>query len=141
MKTLAAVTVIFLPSTFVAALFSMPLFQWDTKTVGHSVVSKQFWIFWVVSIPLTIVTLILWFAWMRLQTRRRRVREQEDEEAIDELEDTELQSELEDAETSSERRDIGSLNGGITEKSIGKLRKRARGIARPRKRLTRAVDQ
>lgn len=83
MKTLAAVTVVFIPSTFVAALFSMPLFQWDTQTVGHSVVSRQFWMYWAVSIPLTFVTLTLWFAWMRKQERRHRARELESIEGLD----------------------------------------------------------
>ncbi|KAL8828996.1 MAG: hypothetical protein Q9191_002276 [Dirinaria sp. TL-2023a] len=104
MKTLAAVTVIFLPGTFVAALFSMPLFQWDTQTLGASVLSRQFWIYWAVTGPLKVVTLTLWFVWMRWQTRRRRARE------------------LEDAE---------SLYSQIIEEpraKLGKLRKRARGV-------------
>ncbi|KAL8729492.1 MAG: hypothetical protein Q9181_004984 [Wetmoreana brouardii] len=82
MKTLAAVTVVFLPSTFVAALFSMPLFNWDTQTAGHSAVSTQFWVYWAVSIPLTIVTLALWFAWMRLRMRRQHARDLKEREAL-----------------------------------------------------------
>ncbi|KAL8696062.1 MAG: hypothetical protein Q9201_007843 [Fulgogasparrea decipioides] len=82
MKTLPAVTVVFLPSTFVAALFSMPLFNWDTQTAGHSAVSEQFWVYWAVSIPLTFVTLALWFAWTRLRMRRQRARDLEEREAL-----------------------------------------------------------
>ncbi|MDI1486806.1 MAG: hypothetical protein OHK93_006068 [Ramalina farinacea] len=83
MKTLAAVTVVFLPGTFVAALFSMPLFQWDTRTKPHSAISEQFWIYWATTLPLTILTLALWFAWMRLQTRRHRDRDKKDKEELD----------------------------------------------------------
>ena len=83
MKTLAAVTVIFLPSTYVAALFSMPLFQWGTETAGDTLVSKYFWIYWAVSIPLTILTLSLWFIWMRLQTRRHRDQDAEQIASLD----------------------------------------------------------
>ena len=83
MKTLAAVTVVFLPGTFVAALFSMPLFQWDTRTKPHSAISKQFWIYWATTLPLTVVTLALWVAWMRLQTRRHRARDKRDREELD----------------------------------------------------------
>ena len=104
MKTLAAVTVIFLPGTFVAALFSMPLFQWDTQTVGSSVVSRQFWIYWAVTGPLTVVTLALWFVWMRWQTRRRRAREQEDAESL------------------------YSMTTEDPRPKLGKLRKRARAV-------------
>ena len=82
MKTLAAVTVFFLPGTFVAAFFSMLLFQWGTQTIGHSAVSRQFWIYGAVSIPLTIMTLTLWFAWMRLQARRHRARNSEGRAAL-----------------------------------------------------------
>lgn len=82
MKTLAAVTVVFVPGTFVAALFSMPLFRWDTQTVGHSVVSRHLWVYWAVSVPLTFLTLTLWFVWMRLQTRRHRARELESMEGL-----------------------------------------------------------
>lgn len=76
MRTLAAVTVFFLPGTFVAAFFSMPLFHWDAQT-GEltTVVSRRFWIYWAVTGPLTLTTLILWLFWMRLQTRRRHARE------------------------------------------------------------------
>ena len=72
MKTLAAVTVVFLPSTSVAALFSMPMFHWHPENAGNSLVSKDFWIFWLVSIPLTVMTLGSWFVWIRIQARRHR---------------------------------------------------------------------
>ena len=80
---MAAVTVVFLPGTFVSALFSMPLFQWDTKTVGHSGVSRQFWVYWAVTLPLTFVTVLLWLAWMRLQMRRHHARQLEGQAALD----------------------------------------------------------
>lgn len=83
MRTLAAVTVFFLPGTFVAAFFSMPLFHWDPQTEATStVVSRQFWVYWAVTGPLTLGTLALWLVWMRLQTRRRRARDSEGREAL-----------------------------------------------------------
>lgn len=56
MKILAIVTVLFLPATFVASLFSINMFDWhlaDGETVSH-----QFWIYWVVTVPLTIVIIV-----------------------------------------------------------------------------------
>ena len=66
MRTLAAVTVVFLNGTFVAALSAMPLFQWNT--LQGSVFSEYFWVYLAVSIPLTLVTLIAWSVWIRRQT-------------------------------------------------------------------------
>lgn len=80
MKTLAAVTVAFLPGTFVASFFAMPLFEWNA--VGKSmVVSKRFWVYWAVTVPLTFLTLVIWVLWTRRQARvhrglERRAREE-----------------------------------------------------------------
>ena len=83
MKTLAAVTVFFLPSTFVAALFSMPMFHWSEENAGHTLVSKDFWMFWTISIPLTFLTLGVWFIWTRVQARRHRDRDIEQRASLD----------------------------------------------------------
>lgn len=65
MKTLALVTAVFLPATFIATLFSMSVFDFraDPSTADGSVVSNNFWIFWAVSAPLTIIVLGLWWIW------------------------------------------------------------------------------
>jgi hypothetical protein len=71
MKTLAFVTTIFLPLSFVASLFSIPVFDWQASSEDgssdHSVVSSRFWIYWVVSIPLTAATLVGWRLWWNHQ--------------------------------------------------------------------------
>lgn len=82
MKTLAAVTMIFLPGTFVATLFSMPLFDWDKAAPNTTgMVSDRFWIYWVVTIPLTSLTIILWAVWIRMQIRRKVKRAEDDKVA------------------------------------------------------------
>lgn len=43
MKTLALVTAVFLPATFIATLFSMSMFDWQGE--HGSVVSSNFWVF------------------------------------------------------------------------------------------------
>lgn len=83
MKTLAAVTVFFLPGMFVAAFFSMPLFHWDTETVGNSIVSKRMWVYWAVTLPLTFLTLGLWLTWIRFKMQRHRLRDLEERDALD----------------------------------------------------------
>lgn len=42
----------------------MPMFQWDT-TSGTDIVSHRFWIYWGVTVPLTLVTFLVWVLWMR----------------------------------------------------------------------------
>lgn len=71
MKTLAFVTTIFSPLSFVASLFSIPVFDWQASSEDgssdHSVVSSRFWIYWVVSVPLTAATLLGWRLWWKRQ--------------------------------------------------------------------------
>ena len=83
MKILAAVTVFFLPGTFVAAFFSMPFFHWDTQTGDSSaVISRIFWVYLAVAVPLTLVTIALCLIWIKLHSRRRRARDTEEKEAF-----------------------------------------------------------
>jgi hypothetical protein len=65
MKTIAAVTMVFLPGTFVASLFSTPLFHWD-KHSGFGVAS-QVWVYWAITIPVTSLTIAMWWLWLRVQ--------------------------------------------------------------------------
>jgi hypothetical protein len=62
MKTLAAVSVVFLPGTFVASFFSMPLFDLQNHPNG---VSRILWIYWIITIPLTAITISVWYFWIR----------------------------------------------------------------------------
>ncbi|KFY40244.1 hypothetical protein V494_03599 [Pseudogymnoascus sp. VKM F-4513 (FW-928)] len=78
MKTLAFVTVVFLPPTFVATLFSMSMFNWQASSNNNSsesaidngrqkVVVTDLWIYWVVSVPLTLMVLLGWRVWWHYQ--------------------------------------------------------------------------
>jgi Mg2+ and Co2+ transporter CorA len=62
MITIAAITMVFLPGTFVASFFAMPLLNWQAPK-GSTVVSHRFWVYWAVTVPLTIATILLWLAW------------------------------------------------------------------------------
>jgi Mg2+ and Co2+ transporter CorA len=64
MITIAAITMVFLPGTFVASFFAMPLLNWQAPK-GTTVVSHRFWVYWAVTVPLTIGTILLWLAWFR----------------------------------------------------------------------------
>ncbi|KAF2834533.1 hypothetical protein M501DRAFT_922224, partial [Patellaria atrata CBS 101060] len=64
MKAIAAVTMAFLPGTFVATLLSMDIFKWDANEAS-GVISARFWIYWAITVPLTLLTFVTWGLWMR----------------------------------------------------------------------------
>ena len=83
MKILAFISAIFLPGNFVATMFGMSMFDWqyDGKTGSNNgatpnkdkeygVVSRRFWIYWAIVVPLTIITLLGWAFWWRVESRR-----------------------------------------------------------------------
>lgn len=67
MKTLAFLTTLFLPGTFVASVFSTGMFEWqrdpsDVQKTGK-VVSDLFWVYWAFAVPLTIIVGVGWRVW------------------------------------------------------------------------------
>ncbi|KAF5689987.1 hypothetical protein FDENT_4146 [Fusarium denticulatum] len=67
MKTIAKLTMFYLPLTFVATIFSMGIFNFDFDNGknGRLVVSSQWWMYIIFAIPLTLGT----FYWFRAVTR------------------------------------------------------------------------
>ncbi|KAJ6044428.1 hypothetical protein N7460_005783 [Penicillium canescens] len=61
MKTIAFVTLTFLPPTFICAIFSMSFFNYGPDTGWN--MSSNFWIYWVFAIPTTVFTTVLWTYW------------------------------------------------------------------------------
>ncbi|KAH7325898.1 hypothetical protein B0I35DRAFT_474628 [Stachybotrys elegans] len=76
MKTLAVVTMLFLPGSFVSALFSTDCFRWDGINPDSGDVSvpvtPQFWLYWAITIPLTVVTFVFYFLWLWYQKNDRK---------------------------------------------------------------------
>ncbi|KAK0661118.1 hypothetical protein DIS24_g2832 [Lasiodiplodia hormozganensis] len=73
MKTIAVLTTVFLPGTFIATVFGMPMVEYK---------SAQFWIYLAIAIPLTVVVMIIWATWMLWIERRN---EREDKKAQERL--------------------------------------------------------
>lgn len=66
MKVIAAITMIFLPTTGVATVVGSQLFVTEQAAGGHGwdvLATPLFWTMWWVSIPLTVFTAILAFVW------------------------------------------------------------------------------
>ncbi|KAF7506031.1 hypothetical protein GJ744_012278 [Endocarpon pusillum] len=78
MKTIALLTSVFLPGTFVAAIFGMNLFEFSSQE-RTLVVSKSFWLYWAITVPLTLfvmVILIIWFHWSQKMEDQRKDEEE-----------------------------------------------------------------
>lgn len=80
MKTLAIVTMVFLPGSFISALFSTSMFDWDSvdpdsNSIGVKTM-PQFSLYWAITIPLTFVTFLLYFFWLRMMKQQRDRRKQ-----------------------------------------------------------------
>ncbi|KAK3073439.1 hypothetical protein LTR53_005017 [Teratosphaeriaceae sp. CCFEE 6253] len=62
MKGVSVLGMVFLPGTFVSAVFSMSFF--DFAGPGPAV-SGHFWLYWAIAVPLTVLTLVSWHLWQR----------------------------------------------------------------------------
>ncbi|OTA08541.1 hypothetical protein A9Z42_0002420 [Trichoderma parareesei] len=65
MKIIALLTTFFLPGTFIATFFAMPLFDWSAPTLSR-VTNQHFWVYWAVTGPLTLTTMagvMVWALW------------------------------------------------------------------------------
>ncbi|KAI4124398.1 MAG: hypothetical protein LQ347_005758, partial [Umbilicaria vellea] len=60
MRTIAAVTMLFLPATFTATLFSTTFFNFQAPSPSP-VVSHWLWLYWVVTIALTLLIHTAWY--------------------------------------------------------------------------------
>jgi Mg2+ and Co2+ transporter CorA len=59
-KAIAAVTMCFLPGTFVSSLFAMSMFDWNAGAGSSATVDRRFWIYWAVTLPLTVAVIVVW---------------------------------------------------------------------------------
>lgn len=63
MKALALIGVLYLPGTFISGIFGMTFFNYNPPGNNDSadwMMSDKFWIYWVITIPVTILTVMLW---------------------------------------------------------------------------------
>jgi hypothetical protein len=65
MQSIAVVTMIFLPGTFVATFFSMVFFHVGNETSVHFTVDGRIWYYPAIAPPLTVLFAIWYFAWSK----------------------------------------------------------------------------
>lgn len=76
-KTISYLTMVFFPITFVSAIFSTTIFdfqQWDTVSVDTGVVSPGWWVFVLCCGLATVLTLGIWRLWRSGVERRKNLR-------------------------------------------------------------------
>ena len=77
MKTIAVLTMFFLPATFISSLLGTNLFVLDTSGDGKAqlIVSELWWIYLVSAVPLTLFTLLVWWLYLQwlLKARKNRI--------------------------------------------------------------------
>ena len=69
MRIIASVTLVFLPGTFVATFFGTNLFQF-IPAGSSRVVSKWVWLYWVLTVVITVLVLVSWWLFSRRQMRQ-----------------------------------------------------------------------
>ncbi|CAK7268623.1 hypothetical protein SEPCBS57363_003187 [Sporothrix epigloea] len=87
MKALSVVGAVFLPATYLASLFSMTFFNFQTGANGGNsiddggtpTVAPTLWVYFAITIPLTVVVLVALFWWDR--TREKKFADEEREAA------------------------------------------------------------
>ncbi|KAM5439422.1 hypothetical protein MferCBS31731_004518 [Microsporum ferrugineum] len=67
MKVIAIVSLIYLPGMFVSSIFGMNFFSAPQGHVLTITVSEDFWLYWSITMPLTVATLLIWAAWHHRQ--------------------------------------------------------------------------
>lgn len=66
MKTIAIMTLVFLPASTVATIFGMQFFTLSSDEefpAPHFRAHSSIRIFWAIAVPLTVAVLIVWLAW------------------------------------------------------------------------------
>ncbi|KAI1370661.1 hypothetical protein F4677DRAFT_437808 [Hypoxylon crocopeplum] len=72
MRSIAIVTMVFLPGTFLASVFSMQFFNWFVDESGSTIVSRYIWIYVLVTVVATLLTLGSWYYFVFWRHRQRK---------------------------------------------------------------------
>ncbi|KLU89466.1 hypothetical protein MAPG_08437 [Magnaporthiopsis poae ATCC 64411] len=86
MKTLSLFGAIFLPATLVSSIFSTTFFDFQATERSQPVVAASVWVYFAISVPLTLVVVLSWMLWDRRRTRSYAEEDAELEAGIEEME-------------------------------------------------------
>ncbi|KAE8329649.1 hypothetical protein BDV39DRAFT_171693 [Aspergillus sergii] len=63
MKTIGVVSLVYLPGTFVSGIFGTNFFDYQSGEAESWEMAKNFWLYWAVTLPLTLATVVVWALW------------------------------------------------------------------------------
>lgn len=63
MKMIAVMTLIFMPLGTVASIFGSQLIKLKDEEPYHMQVSQDFWLVWLIAVPLTVLVVVIWRVW------------------------------------------------------------------------------
>jgi membrane protein implicated in regulation of membrane protease activity len=78
MTTIAIMTMLFLPGTFLATVFAIPLLKWDTSPV----IQHKFWLYWALTLPSTLIVFILWYMITKRKEANKRLENQQQRDSV-----------------------------------------------------------
>jgi hypothetical protein len=55
----------------------MPFFDWTSNTSSRIETKANFWIFWAITIPLTLLVLAIWGFWVKIVVPRQQLKDEE----------------------------------------------------------------
>ncbi|KAI5922196.1 hypothetical protein F4810DRAFT_299966 [Camillea tinctor] len=84
MKTLSLLGAVFLPGTFLSSIFSMTFFNFDVGDGKE--VSSDLWIYFAVTIPLTLAIVLSWWALDHYREKQYAAEDQDIEKGIEKME-------------------------------------------------------
>ncbi len=91
-KTIALLGALFLPGAFLASIFSTSFFNFQNGLADEGgnpelpIVAPEFWIYWVFTLPLTVVVVAGWIFWEKRKEARYRTEDARLEEGVENLE-------------------------------------------------------
>ncbi|KZM24597.1 uncharacterized protein EKO05_0008697 [Ascochyta rabiei] len=63
MKTIAVMTMIFMPLSTIAGIFGTQFMRLDENAPFRMHVSQDFWLLWIIAAPLTVTVILIWRVW------------------------------------------------------------------------------
>lgn len=87
MKTLSLLGAVFLPGAYLASVFSMTFFNFQTDDLQEGqYVAPSFWIYWAVTVPTTLLIVGVWWWYERVRERAYDEEDQRLDRGVEEME-------------------------------------------------------
>lgn len=87
MKTLSLLGAVFLPATYLASLFGMNFFNFQQDGADDApVISPLLWIYFVITVPVTVVIVMFWRWWDQRREARNAAEDDDLEAGIEKME-------------------------------------------------------